>query len=174
MTVIKIGIAPQEKIRERVMAIAKGDLKPGWSIALGTSLAVLWLALLSEAVYELVVVICVKLIDVQRKQLRVCFVEQQQLRVVVVVVELFVVIHIHQLSIELGFILELVVVVSLQLGIIQREQFRVVSSSSATRAHRPRHPGPDRHRPVVLRRQVDGRHPGVPHGAPQRRLCAVA
>lgn len=28
MKVVKIGIAPQEKIRERVLAIAKGDLKP--------------------------------------------------------------------------------------------------------------------------------------------------
>jgi predicted transcriptional regulator len=28
MKVIKIGIAPQEKIRERVLAIAKGDIKP--------------------------------------------------------------------------------------------------------------------------------------------------
>ena len=28
MKVIKIGIAPQEKIRERVLAIAKGELKP--------------------------------------------------------------------------------------------------------------------------------------------------
>jgi predicted transcriptional regulator len=28
MKVIKIGIAPQEKIRERVLAIAKGEIKP--------------------------------------------------------------------------------------------------------------------------------------------------
>ena len=28
MTVIKIGIAPQEKIRERALAIAKGEIKP--------------------------------------------------------------------------------------------------------------------------------------------------
>ncbi len=28
MKVIKIGIAPQEKIRERVLAIAKGEVKP--------------------------------------------------------------------------------------------------------------------------------------------------
>lgn len=28
MKVVKIGIAPQEKIRERVLAIARGDLKP--------------------------------------------------------------------------------------------------------------------------------------------------
>ena len=28
MKVIKIGIAPQEKIRERVLAIAKGKIKP--------------------------------------------------------------------------------------------------------------------------------------------------
>lgn len=26
--IIKIGIAPQEKIRERVLSIAKGELKP--------------------------------------------------------------------------------------------------------------------------------------------------
>ena len=28
MKVIKIGIAPQEKIRERMLAIARGELKP--------------------------------------------------------------------------------------------------------------------------------------------------
>mgnify|MGYP007082916923 CR=1 FL=1 len=28
MKIIKIGIAPQEKIRERALAIAKGDIKP--------------------------------------------------------------------------------------------------------------------------------------------------
>ncbi len=28
MKVIKIGIAPQEKIRERILAIAKGEYKP--------------------------------------------------------------------------------------------------------------------------------------------------
>lgn len=28
MKIIKIGIAPQEKIRERLLAIAKGELKP--------------------------------------------------------------------------------------------------------------------------------------------------
>jgi predicted transcriptional regulator len=28
MKIIKIGIAPQEKIRQRVLAIAKGELKP--------------------------------------------------------------------------------------------------------------------------------------------------
>lgn len=28
MKVIRIGIAPQEKIRERVLAIAKGEVKP--------------------------------------------------------------------------------------------------------------------------------------------------
>ena len=28
MKVIKIGIAPQEKIRERMLAIAKGEVKP--------------------------------------------------------------------------------------------------------------------------------------------------
>lgn len=28
MKIIKIGIAPQEKIRERILAIAKGEMKP--------------------------------------------------------------------------------------------------------------------------------------------------
>jgi len=28
MNFLKIGIAPQEKIRERVLAIAKGEIKP--------------------------------------------------------------------------------------------------------------------------------------------------
>jgi predicted transcriptional regulator len=28
MKIIKIGIAPQEKIRERALAIARGDIKP--------------------------------------------------------------------------------------------------------------------------------------------------